>query len=127
MIVPTYVNSVYFRALQRFSSLVPRGLFGNELLKLAKLDPEAEQGVARYPYHILEFDRRVVSRLIREAGLEVLSAEGSVPLPAHLFKVRSPGARVRLLRGVFRAANGLMTMGVLPGISTRVLARRGGV
>lgn len=121
VVVPTYVNSIYFRLLQEIGRLVPRELLGRQLLGLLKLDPESDGG---FPYHILEFDRATLARLLKSAGFELARVERSVPRPAHLFKVARPGLRERLLRGVFVTLDGLMRAGLLPGARLRILARR---
>jgi SAM-dependent methyltransferase len=121
VIVPTYVNSVYFRALLAFQSLVPKRFLGDQLLGILKLDAKGHSG---NPYHILEFDRRTLMDLVRRSGFEVVSVEGSVPLPAHLFRVASAGVKDRTLRTTFRALDRLMRWGILPGARIRLLARR---
>ena len=121
VVVPTYVNSSWFRLLSALRRVLPRSLLGGRLLRLLKVDPGHDGG---YPYHVLEFDRRTLLRLLRATGLEIVSARGSLPLPAHLFKVARPGPRVRLLRGVFSALDLLMRAGLLPGARLRVLARK---
>src|SRR5579862_2643535 len=75
VIVPTYVNSPWFRALQRVRRRLPRRLIGSHLLKLLKFD----QDDAGAPYHILEFDRATLSRLVRRAGFDIIAVEGSLP------------------------------------------------
>jgi len=121
VIVPSYVNSIYFRLLLFVKKSIPERFLGRELLRILKFDPEYDGG---YPYHILEFDRRALSTLVRRAGFEIVSVEGSLPLPAHLFKVERPTLRVRVLRGAFRTMDYLMRRGWLPGARVRLLARR---
>ena len=123
VVVPTYVNSIYFRLLSTLGRLVPARLLGGPLLRILKLDPEHDGG---FPYHILEFDRRTLELLVREAGFEVRSSLGSVPLPAHLFKAARPSLRERGLRGVFRTLDALMRRSLLPGARLRLLARKPG-
>lgn len=122
VIVPSYVNSMYFRLLLLAQKLIPQRFLGQQLLRILKFDPDHDGG---YPYHILEFDRATLSTLVRRAGFEIVSVEGSLPLPAHLFKVDSPSLRVRCLRGVFRTMDWLMRSSLLPGARVRLLARRG--
>jgi len=128
VIVPSYVNSIWFRALLALQRWVPRRLLGEPLQRILKLDPRAdERGDERgggYPYHILEFDRATLTRLLGEAGFEIRAVEASVPLPAHLFKNASPTLRERLLKGVFTALDRAMRLGLVPGARLRVLARR---
>lgn len=121
IVVPTYVNSMYFRAILRAQRLLPRRLLGPALLKLLKMEEDSDGG---FPYHILEFDRPTLVRLVRDAGLEVARVDRSVPYPAHLFKKARPSLRERALRGVFRTLNLGMRLGVLPGARVRLLARR---
>lgn len=121
VVVPTYVNSMYFRAMQELGRLVPKGLLGKDLLRLLKMDPESDGG---FPYHILEFDRATLGRLLRHAGFEIEAEERSLPRPAHLFKVARASLRVRLLRAVFVTLDALMKRRLLPGARLRVLARR---
>lgn len=121
VIVPSYVNSVYFRALLALQALVPRRLLGEQLLGILKLDPRGHSGS---PYHILEFDKATLATLVRRAGFEIVAVEGSVPFPGHLFRDRRPSVNVRLLRGVFRTLDRAMRLGVLPGARIRLVARR---
>ncbi len=121
VIVPTYVNSPYFRLLDRARRSLPRQLLGPTLLKLLKLDEQGDNGL---PYHLLEFDCRALERLVRQAGFHVVRVERSVPLPAHLFKSAAPDARTRLLRSVFLALDAGMRGGLLPGARVRLLARK---
>jgi SAM-dependent methyltransferase len=121
VIVPTYVNSVYFRAMLDLGQLLPRRFLGKELLRILKLDPDHDGGP---PYHLYEFDRRTLLRLVERADLEVVSKEGSVPLPAHLFKNPRPSLNERVLRMAFSVGDRAMRMGLVPGARLRVVARR---
>jgi SAM-dependent methyltransferase len=121
VIVPSYVNSIYFRGLLAAQEIVPRKLLGEQLAGILKLDPRGHSGS---PYHILEFDRATLAKLVRRAGFEIVRVEGSVPFPGHLFRDPRPSAKVRLLRGVFRSLDGAMRMGILPGARIRLVARR---
>lgn len=123
IVVPTYVNSMYFRMILRLQRILPRKLMGASLLRLLKMDEDHDGG---FPYHILEFDRRTLTRLVKAAGFEVASVQNSVPYPAHLFKKERPTLVERCLRGVFRSLNCGMRLGVLPGARVRLLARRPG-
>jgi hypothetical protein len=121
VIVPSYVNSVYFRALLAAQAIVPRKLLGEELAGILKLDPRGHSGS---PYHILEFDRSTLADLDHRAGFGIVRIEGSVPLPGHLFRNSRPSPKVRLLRGVFRSLDRAMRLGLLPGARIRLVARR---
>lgn len=120
VIVPAYVNSAWFRVFQRMRALLPRRFLGRQVLALLKFDGED----AGAPYHILEFDRGTLTRLVREAGFEIVKTENSVPLPAELFKDPRPTLRKRVLRFAFRWVDRMMRMGVVPGARVRVVARR---
>ncbi len=120
VIVPSYVNSPWFRALTRLRHVLPRRFLGQHLIRILKFDAED----AGYPYHILEFDRRTLVRLVEAAGFEIVKVEGSVPLPGHLFRVRTADVKTRILRNVFSALDALMRRGLLPGARLRVVARR---
>ncbi len=120
VIVPSYVNSIFFRGMLAAQKLIPRALLGKQTLKLLKFDG-ADSG---YPYHILEFDLCALRTLAERAGFRVEKAERSVPLPAHLFKNPRPTLAQRLQRGVFRTLDGLMRVGLLPGARLRVVLRR---
>jgi len=121
VIVPTYVNSIYFRAILALQALVPKRLLGDQLLGILKLDPRGHSGS---PYHILEFDRRTLVDLVRRSGFEIVAVERSVPLPGHLFRAESAGPRVQALRLAFLGLDRLMRWGLLPGARIRLLARR---
>jgi SAM-dependent methyltransferase len=120
VIVPAYVNSPWFRGILRAKSLLPRRFLGKSLLALLKFDGED----AGLPYHILEFDRETLVRLMKGAGYEIEKVERSVPLPAHLFKAQKPDLKTRALRGAFRTLDTLMRARLLPGARVRIVARR---
>lgn len=124
VIVPSYVNSPYFRATLIAQRLVPQSLLGPGLVRMLKLDPESDPKRGGYPYHILEFDRATLGSLIERSGFVVEYLERSLPLPAELFKVERPGPRVRLLRAAFRSLDTLMRAGFVPGARLSILARR---
>ncbi len=121
VIVPSYVNSIYFRAMLAAGRLLPHRFLGAQLLRILKLDPDHDGGP---PYHILEFDERALVRLVESAGYSVESVQGSVPFPAHIFKVARPNVRTRILRAAFRTMDSLMRVGFLPGARLRLVARR---
>jgi SAM-dependent methyltransferase len=121
VIVPSYVNSAYFRALLALQSMVPRRLLGEQLLGILKLDPRGHSG---NPYHILEFDRATLAQLVGRSGFEIVDVEGSVPFPGHLFRDPRPSLKVRALRGVFRTLDRAMRLRLAPGARIRLVARR---
>ena len=121
VIVPSYVNSAWFRAMLLAKRAIPPALLGKQLLRLLKFDPDYDGG---YPYHILEFDRATLSRAVRAAGFEIASVEGSVPLPAHLFKKRDLSARDRVLKLAFSTVDRAMRARLAPPARIRLLARR---
>jgi len=123
VVVPGYVNSGFFRVLSWIQRMVPRRLLGERLLRILKFDRNFECGGSGYPYHILEFNRGAIAQLVREAGFEILSSSGSLPLPAHLAEGRSSNVRDHGLRFVFRFLDVLMRVGLFPGARLRVLAR----
>lgn len=121
VVVPSYVNSAFFRGFRTAGGLLPRRLLGPQLLRLLKMDDDHDGG---YPYHILEFHRPTLQRLLSAAGFETVSMRGSVPYPAHLFKEPSPSLSQRGLRGAFRTANTLMGARLAPPARLRALVRR---
>lgn len=121
VIVPAYVNSAWFRAFGRLRALLPRRFLGSQVLALLKFEG-ADAGL---PYHVIEFDRKTLARLVRAAGFEIVRSEGSVPLPSEVFKDPRPGLRKRLLRVAFRTLDRGMRWGVLPPARVRIVARRG--
>jgi SAM-dependent methyltransferase len=120
VIVPTYVNSPYFRLLLAVRQVVPARLLGPRMLRILKLDEEHDGG---FPYHVLEFDRGTLVRLARSAGYEVVAVEGSLPQPAHLFEPGPTRLTDRLLRVVFRTLDALMRARLAPPARVRLLAR----
>ncbi|MCK6447540.1 MAG: class I SAM-dependent methyltransferase [Planctomycetes bacterium] len=123
VIVPSYVNSPFFRLILFVQRVVPRRFLGPQLVKILKLDPDADPKGGGYPYHILEFDRPTLTALVERAGLKVERVEGSVPLPAEVFKARSTTLRVFLLRTIFKTLDLGMRLGVLPGARLTLVAR----
>jgi hypothetical protein len=76
------------------------------------------------PYHLLEFDRRSLERIVREAGFDIVRNEGSVPLPAEIFKAQRRTPRLLLLAGVFLGLDLAMRVGLAPGARQTLLAKR---
>ena len=120
VVVPSYVNSGIFRMLLAARRVLPRRLLGPELCSMLKFG----DGDGGFPYHILEFDRPTLVRLVESAGLEVVSVEGSVPRPAHLFKREDLSTSERFLRTVFVVLDRLMKLRLAPAASLRLLAKR---
>lgn len=123
VIVPSYVNSPFFRAILSLQRVVPRRLLGPQLVKILKLDPDADPQGGGYPYHILEFDRRTLVDLVRRAGFTVERVRGSVPLPADVFKAKRTTPRVLVLRAIFRTLDFGMRIGALPSARLSLVAR----
>ncbi|MCC6405750.1 MAG: class I SAM-dependent methyltransferase [Planctomycetes bacterium] len=123
VIVPSYVNSPFFRLILFLQRVVPRRFLGEQLVKILKLDPDADPKGGGYPYHILEFDRATLTALVKRAGFEVERVEGSVPLPAEVFKAKRTTPRVLVLRAIFRTLDFGMRVGVLPGARLTLVAR----
>ncbi len=121
VVVPTYVNSPYFRCLKLLGRLLPRRLLGESLLRILKLDQGHDGGP---PYHILEFDRRTLLSTMQDVGLRMVRVRRSVPFPSHLFKKTDPSLSDRLLRGVFRTLDFGMARGILPGARVWALGAR---
>lgn len=122
IIVPSYVNSPYFRLLDRVRRSIPRSLLGPGLIGLLKLEEDPRK--RGMPYHLLEFDRRTIERIVREAGLDIVRNEGSVPLPAELFKAEKRSLRESLLAGAFLGLDLAMRAGFAPGARQTLIAKR---
>ena len=121
---PSYVNSIYFRLVLALQWLLPKRFLGARMLHILKLPAPGQEGVpVSAPYHILEFDRRSLCRVVEAAGFEVVDVEGSIPLPGHLFRDPRPVLGDRLQRAGFRALDALMRAGLIQGAFLRVLAR----
>jgi hypothetical protein len=107
--------------IMNLRNVIPEVLLGSELRHILKLDKN-DGGLI--PYHILEFNRSTLLKLIKGAGLEVISMKGSVPLPAHLFKSSDLSFKEIVLRELFRFADFVMSHDVLPGVRYKLIARR---
>ena len=121
VVVPSYVNSIFFRMTLALGWLLPRRFLGQRMLRILKLPGSGAE--TTYPYHILEFDRASLRRVVEAAGYEVVDVEGSTPLPGHLFRSQHPSLGERLQLGVFRGLDRLMRAGLVPGARLRLLAR----
>lgn len=124
VVVPSYVNSPYFRLLQAVRRLVPRRFLGAQLVKILKLDPDADPRGGGNPYHILEFNQPTLAGLIERSGFDLQWRQASVPLPSVLFKSGASNVRVRLLRAAFLILDAAMRAGMLPGARISVVARK---
>lgn len=120
VIVPTYVNSGFFRLMNLAQRFLPRKLLGPKLCGMLKFD-DSDGG---YPYHILEFNRANLVALTKSAGFEVLSVEGSLPRPAHLFKAKDLSLVNHLWKGIFILLDHLMGLRLAPAARIRLLAKR---
>lgn len=120
VIVPTYVNSGFFRLLNGARRILPRKLLGAKLCRLLKFD-DSDGG---YPYHILEFNRSNLVSLVSSTGLEIQTVEGSLPRPAHLFKAENLSLTDKLWKTVFVLLDHLMALRLAPPARIRLLARR---
>lgn len=118
--VPSYVASGYFRLLRRALPALRRlGLAPPELLRALKFP---QSGEAMSPFHLYEFERRTLVRLLERFGYRVLATESRVPKPDSL--ARGEGVAARLLGLAFDALDlGALRLG-LPGGNIAVYARR---
>lgn len=122
IVVPSYVNSPYFRILDALRQRIPRRVLSAGMVRVLKL--EADDTQRGMPYHLLEFNQRLLERIVREAGLDIVRCEGSVPLPAELFKNPQPSWTQRGLAGAFLGLDLGMRVGILPGARLTLLAKR---
>lgn len=77
--VPTYVASGWFRTLRPCVPTLRRlGLASDDLLRVLKFPVP---GDAIPPFHLYEFQRDTLTRLLERAGLRVARAESRVPKP----------------------------------------------
>ena len=77
--VPTYVGSAWFRGLRRALPLLRGlGLAGDGLLRTLKFPAPGE---TIEPFHLYEFQRATLARLLEEAGYRVVATESRVPKP----------------------------------------------
>jgi SAM-dependent methyltransferase len=89
--VPTYVDSPYFRALRRALPLLRlAGLDRGGLLRALKF-PVA--GETMEPFHLYEFRRATLARLLERFGWRVLRTESRVPKPDGVARARDPLSR----------------------------------
>ncbi len=119
--VPSYVDSVYFRALRRMlPALRVAGWERGGLLRALKFPRPGEQMT---PFHLYEFRRRTLTRLLERFGYRVLRTESRVPKPDGVARARDPLARAIGL-GFDVLDQAALRLG-LPGGNIAVFARRG--
>ena len=89
--VPSYVDSPYFRALRRLLPLLrATGLDRGGLLRALKFPA---QGETMSPYHLYEFRRDTLVRLLERFGYRVLRTESRVPKPDGVAQARDAVSR----------------------------------
>lgn len=77
--VPTYVDSFYFRGMKRLlPALRASGLDAQGLLRALKFPQPGER---MEPYHLYEFRRKTLTRMLERLGTRVLRTESRVPKP----------------------------------------------
>jgi len=120
--VPSYVDSPYFRALRRaLPALRALGLDRGGLLRALKFPAPGE---SIPPFHLYEFRRATLVRLLERFGLRVLRNESRVPKPDGVAKARDP---LSLAIGLgFDLLDAASLRAGLPGGNIAVFARRAG-
>jgi SAM-dependent methyltransferase len=78
---PTYVNSFYFRLARLFPVSLTFGLLDTRVLQALKLMHQHPQ---MPPYHLYEYSRRLIERLLRQARFEVVGHQTSLLVPEFL-------------------------------------------
>ena len=118
--VPSYIASAYFRVLQQAIPMLRRlGLAAPELLRALKFP---QPGEAMEPFHLYEFRRQTLVRLLDRFGYRVLRTESRVPKPDSV--ARGEGLVQRGVGLVFDVLDlGALRLG-LPGGNISVFARR---
>ncbi|MGH0036842.1 MAG: methyltransferase domain-containing protein [Myxococcota bacterium] len=118
--VPSYVDSAWFRALRRgLPGLRALGLDAGGLLRALKFP---RPGETMEPFHLYEFRRRTLTRLLEGHGLRVLRTVSRVPKPDSLARSANP-----LLRAIGRGFDVLDAAALhwgLPGGNLAAFARR---
>ncbi|RIL07525.1 MAG: hypothetical protein DCC71_02575 [Proteobacteria bacterium] len=118
--VPTYVDSPYFRALRRLlPALRALGRDGGGLLRVLKFPAPGE---TMEPFHLYEFRRRTLTRLLERFGYRVLRTESRVPKPDRLAHASAPLERALALG--FDALDAAALRLRLPGGNIAAFARR---
>lgn len=118
--VPTYIDSPYFRVLRRLlPALRALGLDRGGLLRALKF-PVA--GETMEPFHLYEFRRHTLTRLLERFGYRVLRTESRVPKPDGLARARDPLSRAIGL-GFEALDQAALRLG-LPGGNIAAFARR---
>lgn len=120
VIVPTYVNSPWFRALKRLrSSGLGTRLAATRLGALLKLSRDVEA----LPYHIDEFTPANLAAAMERAGFAIERRLSSVPIPDYL-EGRATSPVLMLQKVAFAVADALMRGGLLPGARVEVWGRK---
>jgi SAM-dependent methyltransferase len=118
--VPTYIDSAYYRGLRRIlPALRVMDLDATELLRALKFPLPGE---TMQPFHLYEFGRRTLVRLLESVGFRVLRTESRVPKPDSLTRARD------LLHRAIGLAFDALDVGArrvgLPGGNIAAFARR---
>jgi SAM-dependent methyltransferase len=118
--VPTYVDSPYFRALRRLLPLLRAGgLDRGGLLRALKFPVPGE---TMEPFHLYEFRRRTLARLLGRFGYRVLRTESRVPKPDGVARARDVVSRA--IGAGFDALDWAALRLGLPGGNVAAFARR---
>jgi SAM-dependent methyltransferase len=89
--VPTYVASLWFRALRPAVPWLRRlGLDPGGVLRVLKFPAPGE---TIPPFHLYEFQPRTLARMLEDTGHRVLRMDSSVPKPDSLAEPRGAAAR----------------------------------
>jgi len=78
---PTYVNSFYFRLARLLPIPLTFGMLDTRLLQALKLMHQHPQ---MPPYHLYEYSRPLLSRLLRQARFEIVGHQTSLLVPEFL-------------------------------------------
>jgi 2-polyprenyl-3-methyl-5-hydroxy-6-metoxy-1,4-benzoquinol methylase len=120
--VPTYIDSGYFRALRRVApALRALGRGSSGLLRALKIPAPGE---TLEPFHLYEFRRETLTRLLERFGYRVVHVASRVPKPERLAGDRDPLRRALELG--FDALDAAALRLGLPGGNVTVFARRHG-
>ncbi len=118
--VPSYVDSPYFQGARRLLPVLrAAGLDRGGLLRALKFP---QPGETMTPFHLYEFRRDTLTRLLERFGYRVLRTESRVPKPDGVARARDPLARAIGL-GFDALDQGALRLG-LPGGNIAAFARR---